>query len=121
MKYVSARHEGGKLLDPPISGNRLVQLCRERRVRGARKFGNAWHVPASLSNRDIRGVGRRSERSARSKPDTISAYEYAKKYGRSKMRAYQLLNDDRVEGAIRTHNGWEIPKDAPWPEDKTKK
>ena len=50
----------------------------------------------------------------------ISATEYAELHGKSRPSVKNMCADGRIPGAYKTSSGWLIPKDAPYPERKTR-
>ena len=50
----------------------------------------------------------------------VSASEYADLHKKSHPRIKQLCEDGRIEGVQNTRGGWIIPKDAPYPERKSR-
>lgn len=50
----------------------------------------------------------------------VSAIEYAEAHGKSWSSVKNMCAAGRLEGAYKISSGWLIPKDAPWPERKTR-
>ena len=50
----------------------------------------------------------------------ISTTEYAELHGKCRATIKNLCKAERIEGAYQTTAGWLIPKDAPYPERKTR-
>ena len=42
--------EFGKKLDPPVSGRRVLELCRKGQIKEALKVGRAWAIPANAKD-----------------------------------------------------------------------
>ena len=106
--------EYGAKLPEPRSASYILNLCRQRRVSGARLLRGRWMVPR---NAQIIGRGRRLEYGANK---GVAPREYAEINGVSRQRVYQYLNHPtgcKIEGAVRGPHGWDIPPDAPWPGD----
>jgi len=56
-KYVNAS-EAARRLDPPISGERVRQLCKAKRITGARKLGRDWWIPLPIRIKKGKPPGR---------------------------------------------------------------
>ncbi len=52
--------------------------------------------------------------------DYISASEYADLHGKGRAMIKRLCMEGRLPGAYKTSSGWLIPKNAPYPERKTR-
>ena len=50
----------------------------------------------------------------------ISATEYAELHGKSRPSVKNMCAGGRIPGAYKTSSGWVIPKDAPYPERKSR-
>ena len=53
--------------------------------------------------------------------DYISVQQAAEQWGISKRRIQKLCEENRIAGAVRFGNAWEIPNDAEKPADARKK
>ena len=52
--------------------------------------------------------------------DYVTAQQTAEKWGVSLRRVQAYLKEERIDGAIKFHRVWMIPKDAVQPEDGRK-
>ena len=50
----------------------------------------------------------------------VSATEYAEMHGKCRATIKNLCKDGRIPGAYKTSSGWLIPRDAAYPERKTR-
>lgn len=112
IKRLLSPRDFGQTIEPPMSKDRVLRLLRQDRVVGAHKpeGSRGWLIPEGAK---IKGAGKRLPSASKG----ISPAEFARKYGRSQRRAYELLYARRVKGASKGQYGWEIPPDAPWPAD----
>ena len=95
-----------------LSTGHVSRLAKQGRITGkVRKTKAGWQIP---ENAKIKGAG---VRRPGVNGDSISVAQFARRHGRSRIRAYQLLNQGRVEGAKKTRAGWSIPHNAEWPAD----
>ena len=75
MNYISAKETATKW---DISQRRVATLCSEGRIPGARKFGNAWMIPADaekpsdarIKSGNYIGLSQRSRDRSKSKNDS---------------------------------------------------
>ncbi len=120
----SKEHEEAELLSPAefaalrgYSEAVVRKLCRAGRLSGARKDRRGyWKIPEDARVLDTRKARRREARSRAG--EWLSVAEFAKERGVSTTRIYQLLKEERIEGAKRAKLGrsqggaWDIPKNA---------
>jgi hypothetical protein len=109
-RLLSAR-DFGQSLHPPKARSTIVRLCQQGRILGAMKPGREWLIPQGAA---IKGARTRIEYG---RHKGLSPSQYAKKHGVHRSRIYQLLKQDRIEGAKQTAHGWDIPKSAPYPSE----
>lgn len=88
----------------------VKRLAKERRLEGARKRAGKWEIPAASRKLPPKnGAGRRQ---ADAPYEGISVAEYASAEGITPQRVRQLLAQERIEGAVMTERGWDIPRGA---------
>lgn len=101
--------EFGREMNPPRSRRQVYRLVKQGRIPSAVRLGRYHYIPRGSH------VAGRGKRMSSSTHRGISAREYAKLHGVSRARVYQLLEEGRIRGARRTPQGYDIPKNAPWP------
>lgn len=88
--------------------------CINSEMRGAFKTSSGqWRMSPDTTR--TRFVPPKRDRNHPELYAGIPVSEWATKRGKSRAMAYRHIKDGRVEGAIYTPNGWDVPADAPWP------